>query len=52
MEVLHFIIRDYAYPIGPYLIKNYKFRNVVKVDKNKFDCKKSKLINKYLWILV
>ncbi len=37
MEVLHFIIRDYAYPIGPYLIKNYKFRNVVKVDKNKFD---------------
>ncbi len=32
MEVLPFNIRDYAYPIGPHLIKNYKSRNVVKVD--------------------
>jgi len=27
-----FIIGDYAYPIGPHLIKNYKSRNVVKED--------------------
>ncbi len=32
MEVLPFMIGDCAYPVGLHLIKNYKSRNVVKVD--------------------
>jgi hypothetical protein len=37
VEVLSFILGDYVYLIGPYLIKNSKSMNVVKVDKIKFD---------------
>jgi predicted small secreted protein len=38
VEVLPLMLGDYAYLIvGFYLIKNYKSKNFVKVDKNKFD---------------